>query len=148
LEILVARSDALLTHSHLYSLGTRTIQRFDFGKDRESCPNDFKSKLLDDIEAITWRRKGHERRAMLEELLKRADPSFKKRFDLQEEVGAQGRTPERRFSAITRKAMWLNDKVYYRIALAVNTSIACMWQAKLVVCMGTGKSMTECWSLG
>ena len=122
-------------------------QRFDFGEGRDSCPGDLKS-LLDDNESITWRRKKHERQAMLGELLLRAGPNYKKHFQKREEQLSYRRAPERRVSAITGKAMWFNQYFYFRLALAVNTAVACLVNGKAVVCLGAGdKKMAECFGL-
>ena len=79
---------------------------------------------------------------MLTELLQRAGTAYKNHF-LEREAAEP---PRRRVeSVITRKAMWLNHLKYFRIALAISTSTACLMNAKSVICMGsTGNSFDEC----
>ena len=52
--------------------------------------------------------------------------------------------PERRLSAITGQAMWFNRFFYFRLALAVNTAVACLHNGQSVVCIGSGKSSLSC----
>ena len=82
---------------------------------------------------------------MLEEMLQRAGPEYKKCF--QEKQMAAQHVPRRAsVSAITRNAMWLNHLKYFRISLAISTSIACLYNGKAVACMAgdSGKSFLEC----
>ena len=80
----------------------------------------------------------------LGELLLRAGPNYKKHFQKREEQLSHRRAPERRVSAITGKAMWFNQYFYFRLALAVNTAIACLTNGRIVVCLGTGKDFAGC----
>ena len=127
-------------------MAIRCLQKFDFGKAKSSCPGDLKS-LLDDNESITWRRKRHERRAMLEELLHRAGPSYRKHFQKREELSSQRRTSAvRRVSVITSQALWFNQHFYLRLALALNTANACLQNGRVIVCMGSGQAASACWT--
>ena len=117
----------------------------DFAEEQDQTPDDLKF-IFDEIESIAWRRRNFERKSMLEELLNRTGPQYKRHFEQREqdrELQKQQRT-ERRVSAITTKAMWFNELVYFRIGLAINTSIACFINATIVVCTAQGKSMGSC----
>ena len=118
---------------------------YDFAAEKVGAPNDLKD-FVDSIESIAFRRRTFERRAMLEEMMQRAGPAYKKQF-LEKEASTQAaaRPPTRRVSAITTKAMWLNNLRYFRVSLAIATSLACLANGKAVICMGsTGKSFLEC----
>ena len=84
---------------------------------------------------------------MLEELLQRAGPGYKKQF-LEKEASMQAAAgpPMRRLSAITTNAMWLNNLRYFRVSLAVATSTICLYNGRTVVCLGSdsGKSFMDC----
>ena len=78
-------------------------------------------------------------------MLLRAGPRYKKHFQQREQQLVQRRAaPERRVSAITSKAMWFNRFFYLRLALAVNTAIACLVNGRVVVCMGGGDDYVTC----
>jgi hypothetical protein len=121
--------------------------KVDFGQERDRAPDDLKH-LFDDIESIAWRRRSFERQAMLTELLVRAGPEYKNHFLEKEQAAA--RFPRRRdtCSAITPQAMWFNNFFYFRLALAVNTTIACLQNGRIVVCTGSGEEYTACFTKG
>ena len=52
---------------------------------------------------------------------------------------------EDRFPPATACCLWFDHLFYYRLALAVNTALACLKQASTVVCMGKGATFQECW---
>ena len=139
-------SDQSATKHQVRELSALTLS-LKFG--RSDGPKDDLKGLFDSIESIPWRRRQFERRAMLEEMLQRAGPAYKKHF-LEKEASMQAvaERPTRRVSAITTKAVWLNHLKYFRIALAVGTCTACLVQAKVAVCAagGSGKTFLECFS--
>ena len=68
---------------------------------------------------------------MLEEVLRRAGPAYKKHFlEKDASIQAAAALPTKRVSAITTRGMWQNHLKYFRIALAICTSVACLNQAK------------------
>jgi hypothetical protein len=93
------------------------------------------------------RRRKFERSAMLHELCSRAGPSYARHFRRREQESgeAKQRRYERRVSIINPNSLWFDELFYFRVALALNTAIACFFQARILICVTAGgRSTTEC----
>ena len=96
---------------HYYCSAAATDQRFhayDFATEKHGAPDDLKD-LVDSIESIPWRRRDFERRAMLEEMLERAGPEYKKRFLACSTVGRRPDRSNRRVSAVSPHALFFDS---------------------------------------
>jgi hypothetical protein len=100
--------------------------------------------IFDEIESISWRRRGFERKAMLEELLQRAGPLYKEHFVRREKLLQQPQ--DRKISTISPTSMWFDKLFYFRLALAVVTCIACFRNGTIVVCVGSGRDLASCYT--
>eukprot|EP00935_MAST-01C_sp_MAST-1C-sp1_P000339 g339.t1 len=71
--------------------------KFDFAAGRRECPEDLRGPVLDDIEGIPYRRRKHERHAMLTVFAERAGAAYKRQV---QEVLAQSQKSKRRSSVM------------------------------------------------
>jgi hypothetical protein len=116
----------------------------DFGAECAAAPDDLKY-LFNDYESLAWRRRRHEREAMLGELLRRAGgayaqfaenkTSFARRDSrlsvLQTELLEIGvRTRKASVSAVRVDGLWFDELFWLRVLAAVATFIGSIFAAQ------------------
>ena len=136
-----------------------TDQRFnaiDFGEEKAHAPEDLK-QIFDSYESVAWRRRRHERQAALLEIMSRANPKYRKHFERRVSIVQQTRASmttqfreQRNISVISPESLWFNNLYWFRVMLAINVLVACLWQADWQRCMSSDreKTLMECISGG